>query len=121
MAKLTGFQHFLSALGYSVSGLRFAFNESAIRQEICVGILHVIALFLIPLHFSWKIFLSSLWVIVFITELVNTAIEAVVDLVSPQHHDLAKKAKDLGSAAVFCALLLFFGSWGFACLTQFFV
>lgn len=43
MAKLTGFQHFLSALGYSVSGLQFAFNESAVRQEICVGILHVIS------------------------------------------------------------------------------
>ena len=43
MAKLTGFQHFLSALGYSVSGLRFAFNESVVRHGICVGILHVIS------------------------------------------------------------------------------
>ena len=109
--KLHGLKHFIAALGYSISGVRFALRESAIRQELALGGAHFIGLFVLQISFSFALFLSALWGWVVVVELINTALESVVDLASPEIHPLAKRAKDIASAAVFVALMLFSISW----------
>ena len=109
--KKRGVRHFLAAFGYSMCGLRAALKETAIRHELAMGVIHIVAMVALHLPFSAKLLLSCLYGIVLIVELLNTAIEAVADLASPSRNELAKKAKDLGSAAVFCALVVFFASW----------
>ncbi|MBF0142451.1 MAG: diacylglycerol kinase [Magnetococcales bacterium] len=108
-----GFDHLIRAAGWSWAGLKAAWrHEAAFRQEC------FLALFLVPLAL-WlgatgperAILLGSLG-IVLIVELLNSAIEAVVDLCSPKHHELAGRAKDLGSAAVFVTLFFGIAAWG---------
>ena len=110
--KKRGIAHFVSSFGCSIEGLRTALSETAIRQELYLGIAHALAMVLVPLSLDMKIVLSVLWVAIIITELLNTAIETVVDLVCSDYHELAKRAKDLGSAAVFCGLVAYITSWG---------
>ena len=74
-------------------------SETAFRHELLVGI---IFLPLATLGFGWRVAMTIAWIALPTTEILNTAVEAVVDLVSPEFHPLAKKAKDCGSAAVFC-------------------
>lgn len=111
MGKLHGLKHFCSAFGYSMSGLRFALKEAAIRQELVLGVVHLFAIFFFQLPYVWGVALTVLWFLILIVEVLNTALEAVVDLASPAYHDLAKRAKDLGSFAVFLSLVLFFATW----------
>jgi diacylglycerol kinase (ATP) len=107
----TGVVRIIDAAGYSLKGLRFAWkNEAAFRQE------SVLALVLIPLG-CWigtdAVQISMLigsCLIVLIVELLNTAIEAVVDRISDEYHTLAGSAKDLGSAAVLISLI-WSGAW----------
>ena len=106
------FKHCVNALKYSLQGFIACFkNEVAFKQEVFVGILNLIAVFAIPLHFGIRLLMITLWVLLICVELLNSAIEAVVNIASPQYHELAKRAKDYGSAAVFCILTLFFGGW----------
>ncbi|HHI75559.1 MAG TPA: diacylglycerol kinase [Gammaproteobacteria bacterium] len=101
------------ALGYSLKGLAAAWrHESAFRQEV------LIALIVLPLGL-WlgeggveKALLAGSWLLVLVVELLNSAIEAVVDRFGPEHHPLAGRAKDLGSAAVFVAILQALLVWG---------
>lgn len=113
-----GIKHFMAAFRYSMSGFRFAVRESAVRQELLLGAASAIMLVFFNFELMLKLLLATLWVFVLVTELLNTAIEAVVDLVSPNYHDLAKKAKDLGSAAVFCSLSLYLIVWGVVLFAQ---
>ena len=94
------------ALFYSLAGLKAAFlNEAAFRQELLMSVVLIpIALFL-KVPTGQKILLIISISIVLIVEVINSAIEAIVDLASPEKHDLAKRAKDMGSAAVFLSLL----------------
>ncbi len=108
----TGFTRIARATRYSAQGLRAAWrHESAFRQET------VIVAFLLPASFwlgstaTQTALLIVTLAIILITELLNSAIEAVVDHVSPEHHELAGRAKDLGSAAVFVSLLLTASVW----------
>ena len=107
----TGFGHFFSAWRYSLSGLKMMLGETAFRQELALGVVNAAALALVPISAAARVILASLWFVILIAEILNTAIEAVVDLVSPDYHELAKRAKDLGSAAVFIALTAFFTAW----------
>lgn len=109
--KQHGIKHAIAAIRYSICGLRTALNETAIRHEIAIAIIHFIALAVFDLPFASKLLLTCLLGGVLIVELLNTAIEAVVDIASPGQNELAKKAKDLGSAAVFCTLVVFWTSW----------
>ena len=109
--KQHGVKHFLAAFGYSMCGFQAAVNETAIRHELLLGIVHFILITILDMSLMSRILLTCLYVGVLITELLNTAIEAVVDLVSPGRNEMAKKAKDLGSAAVFCTLVVFVASW----------
>lgn len=110
----TGFNRILHAAGYSISGLRLAWDETAFRQE-AIG-----ALGLIPLAFwlgrSWveTSVLILVVVLVLVVELLNTGIETAIDRIGPEWHDLSKRAKDMGSAAVLLSLLLAAGVWGAA-------
>ena len=106
--------HAIDAVKYSVQGLISCFkHELAFRQECMIAIPHFVAVALLPMELWMRFYLGALWVVVIVVELVNTGIEAVTDLASPEWHQLAKKAKDCGSAAVFCTILLFSLSWLF--------
>ena len=114
-------KHLINAIRYSIQGLRTCFrDEVAFRQECLLAIPHFLFLFLLPLSGYERLYLTIVWVLVLAAELLNTSIEAIVNLVSPEKHPLAGKAKDCGSAAVFCLLILLFLSWG-VLLTRYFL
>ncbi|MDX7684580.1 diacylglycerol kinase [Aeromonas caviae] len=115
MAKpgATGITRIINATGYSMKGLKSAWiNEAAFRQEL------VLILLLMPLAFWIGDSLNEIlllvcisWLVV-IVEVLNSAVEAVVDRIGSEHHELSGRAKDLGSAAVFIALALNALVWG---------
>ena len=111
----TGLDRIIHAAGYSWAGLKAAYTgESAFRQEtwLCT----IASPFAFWLANTWEqaaLLLGSL-LMVLIVELLNSAIEAVVDRVSFERHELSKRAKDIASAAVLMALLLAAGIWGSA-------
>lgn len=110
--KHHGISHLGYALMYSMAGFRAMLHETAFQHEVIFGLLAVPAAWLIPnLSILLRLTLTLLWISLIAAELINTAIEAVVDMVMPQRHPLAKKAKDLGSAVVFCAIAANALSW----------
>lgn len=100
--KKTGFVRIINAIGYSLSGFKAAWlNEEAFRQEvILVCALMPIGLWLGETEVERAILIGCLFLIL-LTELLNSAVEAVADGLSEEWHPLVKRAKDLGSAAVF--------------------
>jgi diacylglycerol kinase (ATP) len=108
----SGVKRVFAAFSYSMQGFRAAWmNEHAFRQELLVAVpAGVLALFL-PLPAISRLALIAALVLVLIVELINSAIEAVVDRISFERHPLAKNAKDIGSAAVFLALCLAGATW----------
>lgn len=109
----TGIARIRAAFSYSLAGLRHAFgNEEAFRQEAVLYLLLLAALFVMPLSLTFKAILFLANTLCLIVELLNSAIEAVVDLASPQYHELAKRAKDVGSAAVLIVLAMTLVLWG---------
>jgi len=109
----TGFRRVWNALHYSRAGLRAAYRaEDAFRQELLLAaVLVPLAFLLSPNGVGLALMIGSL-LLVLIVELLNSAIEAVVDRVSLEQHPLAKRAKDIGSAAVLLALLNIVAVWG---------
>ena len=101
-----------NALGYSMSGLRMALlSEAAFRQELALAlVLTPVALWLGDTPLEIALLIIPVW-LVLIVELLNSAIEAVVDRVSPDCHELAKRAKDMGSAAVLLSIILSVACW----------
>ena len=94
-----------NAFGYSVEGFKSAFvTETAFRQEILLAIILAPVIIFLDVTNMAKLMLTSTIFLVLFAELINSAIEAVVDRVSMDRHDLSKKAKDIGSAIVFLAL-----------------
>ncbi len=108
-----GIRRIIRAAGYSYEGLKSAFStEQALRQEGFFAIVLVpVALFL-PLSVGSKALMIASILLVIVIELINTAIEAIVDRISQDNHPLSKKAKDVGSAAVFVALVNAACVWG---------
>ena len=102
----TGLQRVWNALHYSLAGLRAAFTcEDAFRQEAYLAaVLIPLSLFLPASGVGHALMIASV-ILVLIAELLNSAVEAVVDRVSLDRHHLSKRAKDIGSAAVMLALL----------------
>ena len=107
----TGLNRVLHAGGYSIQGLVAGWQETAFRQEA------IAAMILLPLAFwlgqSWveTALLAGSVVLVMVVELLNTGIESAIDRIGPEWHDLSKRAKDIGSAAVLLSLLLCGGIW----------
>lgn len=92
--------------GVSWQGFRAAWrNEKSVRQWVWANVVSVVLAFALDLSGGERAILIALGLLVLVTELLNTAIEAVVDLVSPERHLLAGRAKDCGSAAVVVAAL----------------
>lgn len=87
-------------------------NEAAFRQEAVILVALLIVLWFLPCALLWKGVLFFASTSVLIVELLNSAIESVVDLASPRYHDLAKRAKDLGSAAVLLSIVCALVLWG---------
>lgn len=104
--KAKGFARLMRATGNSWSGLKTAYiNEAAFRQEIFFAIVLIPAVLFMPLSFFFKVYFTCSVVIVLVCELLNTAIEVIVDALSPEYNLWAKQAKDLGSAAVMVSLI----------------
>ncbi len=111
----------IAATKYSKNGLIATFrDEAAFRQELSLYLIFLPLLILLPFSLLMKMLLLLANTLVLICELLNTSIEAVVDMVSPDYHDLAKKAKDCGSAAVFSSLILSLALWITAACSLFF-
>jgi len=105
----------LAAFFYSLDGLCCAFrNEEAFRQEALLFLFLLAVIFFLPVALSIKLGLLAANSLVLIVELLNSAVEAVVDMASPDYHILAKRAKDMGSAAVLLSLLVAGSVWLFA-------
>jgi diacylglycerol kinase (ATP) len=117
----TGLRRIINAFGYSMKGLRAAFkHESAFRQETALLIILLpLAILLGQTIIDYSILIGSL-LLVMIVELLNSGLEAVVDRVGDEHHKLAGRAKDMGSAAVFIALINVIVIWSMY-LYQFFM
>jgi diacylglycerol kinase (ATP) len=115
----SGLNRMWHAFGYSMAGLRAGWGETAFRQEALA------ALVLLPLS-AW---IGRTWVetallggsvlIVMIVELLNTGIETAIDRIGPEWHDLSKRAKDMGSAAVLLSLLMCIAIWASALFQRF--
>ena len=108
----TGFKRIINATFFSIAGLKAAWrNEAAFRQECSLALVLTPAAFWLGRNaVERSLLLGTVW-LVLIVELLNSAVEAVVDRVGTDHHRLSGRAKDLGSAGVFVSLLLTLVVW----------
>ena len=112
----SGVQRILNATSYSLAGFKAAFqNEAAFRQIILINALLIPLSFFMPVSRVEQVLMIVVCLLAIIVELINSAIEAVVDRVSMAQHPLSNIAKDMGSAAQFVALAIIALTWG-ACL-----
>lgn len=111
--KKTGWRRIINATGYSFCGLKTAWrSEAAFRQEVILVAVMLPLAFLLGHNGVERALLAAVCLVVLIAELLNSAVEAVVDRIGPEQHLLAGAAKDLGSAAVFVALVMMAMVWG---------
>jgi diacylglycerol kinase (ATP) len=107
----SGFSRMWHAFGYSMAGLRAGWGETAFRQEALAAIVMVPAAFWVGQTWVETALLAGSVVMVMVVELLNTGIETAIDRIGPEWHDLSKRAKDMGSAAVLLSLLTCTGVW----------
>jgi diacylglycerol kinase (ATP) len=116
----TGITRIIRAFGFSMKGFRAAWqHEAAFRQELMLTVVLAPLAFVLAESMMQLALLLLCLFIVLITEILNSAIEAVVDRVSDEHHDLAGRAKDMGSAAVFLSLTMTTVVWGLVIFERF--
>ena len=110
---VTGFKRIVNAGKYSLQGLKAAWiNEAAFRQELILTVIMTVTAILLPrLDVLSRLLLVLMPWLVMVVEILNSAIEAVVDLTGDEWNELSGRAKDLGSAAVFIMLLLTVAVW----------
>ena len=107
----TGLSRVWHATLISLHGLRAGWDEPAFRQEAIFAFVLVPASFWLGRSWVETALLAGSVVLVMIVELLNTAVEAAIDRIGPEWHDLSKRAKDMGSAAVLLSLALCGGVW----------
>ena len=108
----TGLKRLINAFGYSIEGFKSAFkNEDAFRQELILAIILIPTGILIGEDGFQKALLVSSVLAILIVELLNSGIEATVDRISLEKNSLAKRAKDIGSAAVFLTIVNAILTW----------
>ena len=108
----TGLRRVWNAFFYSMAGLRAAFrHEDAFRQEVLLAAILIPAAFWLTGEPVARALMIGSVLLVLIVELINSAIEATVDRISLENHQLAKRAKDIGSASVLLALINVFVIW----------
>jgi diacylglycerol kinase (ATP) len=103
--KVTGIKHFFAAAGYSWGGFLRLLQEAAFRQELVFFVVALLLLFLTGAAPSEILVSVLLFLGLFAVEAMNTAVEEVIDRISPEISNVGKYAKDLGSFAVFCMLV----------------
>lgn len=109
----TGFKRVMNAAHYSISGFKSAFiNEAAFRQIVLINIILIPISFFLDVTTVEQAIMVIVCLLSMIVELFNSAIEAVVDRISLDKHELSKNAKDMGSAAQFVSLVIILFTWG---------
>jgi diacylglycerol kinase (ATP) len=117
----SGLKRILSAFLYSMEGFKSAWRmEHAFRQELVLVVIGTIIALFVPVSAVEKLMLIGVFVLVLIVELINSAVEAVVDRVSLERNPLSKNAKDFGSAAVFLSLSLAVATWAVVLIPVYF-
>jgi diacylglycerol kinase (ATP) len=116
----TGLHRLWHATGYSLQGLRTAWGETAFRQEALAALVLLPASFWLGRTWVETALLAGTVVLLMVVELLNTGVEAAIDRIGPEWHELSKRAKDVGSAAVLLSLLLCAGVWAAALYQRFF-
>lgn len=107
-----GLGRILSSARNTLAGLSATWKtEHAFRQELAVAVPGMVVALLLPVPALEKFLLIAVLLLVLLVELINSAIEAVVDRISLERHPLSKHAKDAGSAAVFLAMVIAAGAW----------
>lgn len=114
-----GMNRLWHALGYSLEGLRAGWRETAFKQEALASIVMLPLSFWLGRNWAETALLAGSLLLVMIVELLNTGIETAIDRISTDWHELSKRAKDMGSAAVLLSLLLCAGIWTAALLQKF--
>lgn len=104
---------------FSMAGLRAGWGETAFRQETLAAIILLPAAFWLGQGWVEIALLVASVVWVLVVELLNTAVESAIDRIGPEWHDLSKRAKDIGSAAVLLSLMLSIGIWAAAAFHRF--
>jgi diacylglycerol kinase (ATP) len=107
----TGASRMWHAFGYSVAGLRSGWGETAFRQKALAAIVMIPLAFWLGQTWVETALLAGSVMLVMVVELLNTGIETAIDRIGPEWHDLSKRAKDMGSAAVLLSLVLCVGIW----------
>jgi diacylglycerol kinase (ATP) len=116
-----GLSRIVGAFRYSIEGFRAAWqHEHAFRQEVMVAVPATVVALLLKISAFEKLALIVVLALVLLVELINAAIEAVVDRVSLERHPLSKAAKDLGSAAVALAIAIAAATWAVVLYNRFF-
>jgi diacylglycerol kinase (ATP) len=115
----TGFDRVWHAAGFSLAGLRAGWGETAFRQEAIAAIVLIPSSFWLGRSWVEVALLAGSMLLVLIVELLNTGIETAIDRIGPEWHDLSKRAKDMGSAAVLLSLVLCGGIWIAAFVARF--
>jgi len=111
-ADNTGITHLINATRFSMRGLSAAFrHEAAFRQELALMVVLLPAAFFVGSTALEIAVLITASLLILIVELLNSGLESIVDRIGPEHHALSGRAKDLGSAAVFIALVCAFLTW----------
>ena len=111
----SGIKRIINAFGYSKDGLAAAYRyESAFRQVLWLNLILIVLTFILNFDSTTKMLLIIASFVSLITELFNTAVEAAVDHTSTEKHELAKRAKDAGSAAQYTCLTFVAILWGMA-------
>lgn len=109
----TGLKRILKAFSYSYAGFISVFKtESAFRQDLIVFVLGTVAAVWVPVSMTARALMISSLILILLMELVNTAIETVIDRISPDWHELSKRAKDIGSLLVLMAFINAVLIWG---------
>ncbi len=117
----SGIKRIFSAFFYSLDGLKSAWQqEHAFRQELVLVVIGAVTALALPVSAFEKLMMVAVLVLMLIVELLNSAIEAVVDRVSLERHALSKNAKDFGSAAVLLTFLLAVATWGVILFNRFY-
>jgi diacylglycerol kinase (ATP) len=106
-----GLDRVLHAFGYSMQGLKAGMYEPAFKQEAYLAFVMIPLSFFVGNNWVEISLLSGSVIFVMTVELLNTGLESAIDRVGPQWHDLSKRCKDLGSAAVLLSILLCMGIW----------
>ena len=107
----SGLSRIWHAFGYSIAGLRAGWGETAFRQEAMAALVLIPTAFWLGRTWVETALLAASVVLVMVVELLNTGIETAIDRIGPEWHDLSKRAKDMGSAAVLLSLLVCAGIW----------